>query len=149
MFRKALANVYNLHKLLNVASAQILVKSSVANMSGTGSEIADYDDVVAATKHKSVYIIDVREPSEVKDGAIPNSINIPLGDIENALRNISGEDFAKKYGRAKPTYDSPIILSCRSGKRAGTALEIVRRLGFNNLRNYAGSWLDWESKRNE
>lgn len=37
-----------------------------------------------------------------------------MAEVENAMRNLSDEDFKKKYGRDKPTYDTPIIFSCRS-----------------------------------
>lgn len=38
----------------------------------------DYKNVKKATQNSSIYIIDVREPQELKDsGVIPNSINIP------------------------------------------------------------------------
>lgn len=69
--------VYLFADVAVLARTQTIVKTSVANMSNGDREIADYEDVVSATKNDSVYIIDVREPSEVKEGSIPNSINIP------------------------------------------------------------------------
>lgn len=40
--------------------------------------IVEYDYVKKATSDDNIYIIDVREPEEVKEhGKIPNSVNIP------------------------------------------------------------------------
>lgn len=43
-----------------------------------GDKTVIYEEVKAATENNSIYIVDVRESSELqKTGKIPNSINIP------------------------------------------------------------------------
>ncbi|CAH0553925.1 unnamed protein product [Brassicogethes aeneus] len=111
-------------------------------------KIATFDEV--KNLNKNVVLIDVREPSELKEfGVIPGSINIPLKDVEKALKDLSSEEFGKLYGKNKPSLDTEIIFSCRSGRRSGLAADIAVKLGYQNVKNYQGSWLEWEQKIKE
>ncbi|XP_041773779.1 rhodanese domain-containing protein CG4456 isoform X3 [Anopheles merus] len=104
---------------------------------------ADVDDL---PNHPEKLLIDVREPSELAaTGQIPTSINIPLKTVRTEL-SLSPEEFEKKYGRKKPATNDPIIFSCRSGVRAGQASFEADQLGFKNVKNYVGSWLEYAAK---
>lgn len=108
--------------------------------------VATYDEIVDLPNHPEVLLIDVRRPDELAGtGTIPTSINIPLKVVEEELK-LDPKQFESKYGRPKPSYDSPIIFSCRSGIRAGNAAYIADTLGFKNVKNYVGSWLDYAEK---
>ncbi|KAL2733160.1 heat shock protein 67B2-like isoform X1 [Vespula maculifrons] len=109
----------------------------------------DYNDILEAQKNDSVLIIDVREPSEIDEtGKLPGSIHIPMGDVTNTLTNLSEEDFVKKFNKSKPNNNTKIILSCRSGKRSGMVQEELQKIGYENVYNYMGGWLNWESNQN-
>ncbi|XP_045446905.1 putative thiosulfate sulfurtransferase, mitochondrial [Melitaea cinxia] len=109
--------------------------------------IVDYDYVKNATKNKNILVIDVREPNEVKEhGKIPNSVNIPLGNVSTALGTMSEKEFEKLYNIPKPTEETEIIFYCMIGKRSGMAQQNTINLGYKNVKNYLGSWLEWESK---
>lgn len=109
--------------------------------------IVSYDEVKNATSNKGILIVDVREPDEIKEhGKIPNSINIPLGDVTKVLSAMPENEFETTYRRSKPLEDSPIIFYCMIGKRSGMAQQNALNLGFKNVRNYLGSWTDWASK---
>lgn len=104
---------------------------------------ADIDDL---PNHPEKLLIDVREPSELAaTGQIPTSINIPLKTVRSEL-SLSPEAFEKKYGRKKPSTSDPIIFSCRSGVRAGQAAFEADQLGYKNVKNYVGSWLEYAAK---
>uniref|UniRef100_A0A6R5Z574 Rhodanese domain-containing protein n=1 Tax=Anopheles funestus TaxID=62324 RepID=A0A6R5Z574_ANOFN len=104
---------------------------------------ADIDDL---PNHPEKLLIDVREPSELAaTGQIPTSINIPLKTIRTEL-NLSPEAFEKKYGRKKPATNEPIIFTCRSGVRAGQAAQEAEQLGYKNVKNYVGSWMEYAAK---
>ncbi|KAF7397212.1 hypothetical protein HZH68_008434 [Vespula germanica] len=109
----------------------------------------DYNDILEAQKNDSVLIIDVREPSEIDEtGKLPGSVHIPMGDVANTLTNLSEEDFVKKFNKSKPNNNTKIILSCRSGKRSGMVQEELQKIGYENVYNYMGGWLNWESNQN-
>lgn len=91
-------------------------------------------------------IIDVREHKELQEtGVIPNSVNIPLGEIEQAFQ-LPKDVFQKKYKCVKPDINDILVFTCRSGKRSYIACEKLHSLGFKGVINYSGGWLDWEEK---
>ncbi|XP_023305339.2 rhodanese domain-containing protein CG4456-like [Lucilia cuprina] len=115
------------------------------NNSENKIEIAYYEEIKDLPNHPEKLLIDVRTPEElVQTGKIPTSINIPLSVLEQELSlNVKAEDFKQKYGRDKPAADMQLIFTCRSGRRAQQAAEIAVQLGYTNVKNYKGSWLDW------
>lgn len=54
-----------------------------------------------------------------------------MGELKNTLKNMSAEDFRSKYGRDKPNLISPIVFSCRSGKRSDMAMNKAIQLGYS------------------
>lgn len=77
-----------------------------------------------------VTLIDVREPDEVAAGMIPSAVNVPLTQFEKAFNPNGGVDFQEKYAFPRPSFDSPLVFYCRSGKRSAQAQEIARRNGW-------------------
>lgn len=71
-------------------------------------------------------LLDVRSEKEYKEGHIKGAILIPHTEIE------------KKISRIVPDKNTPIFIYCRSGRRAGTALEKLKKLSYKNLRNLGG-----------
>ncbi|RVE44030.1 hypothetical protein evm_011328 [Chilo suppressalis] len=109
--------------------------------------IVNYEEVKKAISNNDILIVDVRQPDEIKEhGKIPNSINIPLGDVTKVLSSMSEKEFEKSYNRSKPAEDSPIIFYCMIGKRSGMAQQNALNLGYKNVKNYLGSWTEWASK---
>ena len=68
---------------------------------------------------KGAQIIDVRSPEEFAAEANPLSKNIPLGDINNRIKELNPE--------------KPIILCCASGGRSGMACRILKSNGIKNV----------------
>ncbi|KAB0800700.1 hypothetical protein PPYR_06439 [Photinus pyralis] len=105
----------------------------------------DFNTVRSLKDNRSTLLVDVREPEELKEtGVLPASINIPLGEVENALKSMENNEFRTKYGHNKPALETPLVFSCRSGKRSETAAKTAISLGYKNVSNYTGGWLDWE-----
>ena len=69
-------------------------------------------------------ILDVREPNEFSGSHVSGAVNIPLGDI------LSGN--ADIFEKPK---DTPLIVYCRSGARASSAVSALEHKGFTNLTN--------------
>lgn len=74
-------------------------------------------------------IIDVREEAEYIFGHIPNSISIPLGDLESRLSEL---DKGKK-----------IYVVCRSGNRSDMAASKLAENGFTNVINVVPGMSSW------
>ncbi|XP_055702981.1 rhodanese domain-containing protein CG4456 isoform X3 [Phlebotomus papatasi] len=116
--------------LSKVSSSSTVV--SRAFSSGT-MKIATYEEVKDLCNHPEKLLIDVREPHELLEtGSIPTSINIPLDRLEEALAKTNPRDFRGFFGGPKPESDTPIIFTCRTGRRAAQAVDIADKLGFTN-----------------
>jgi rhodanese-related sulfurtransferase len=81
----------------------------------------------------SILILDVREENELsgKLGYLENSVNIPVGSLENRILELKNER------------DREIIVVCRSGMRAVRAAEILIRNGFGKVRVLRGGMIAW------
>ena len=75
--------------------------------------------------------IDVRTDNEYDSGHIPNSIHIPLHQIQDRMSEI---DSLKNKN---------IIAYCRSGARSSKATKILVEAGFDVL-NLSGGVLSWK-----
>ncbi len=74
-------------------------------------------------------ILDVREPSEYALQHIPNSILIPLGELENRLNELN---------KSKTTY-----VICRTGNRSGLAVQYMMSQGFTDIYNVLPGMINW------
>ena len=70
-----------------------------------------------------------------------------VSTIKDAL-SLPNEAFKAKFGRDKPGVNDQVIFMCRSGKRSGMAAFEAHKLGFKNVKNYIGSWLEYAEKNN-
>jgi len=50
------------------------------------------------------------------------------------------------YEAAGVTRDKEIITYCQTGVRAAHAMFTLRLLGYNQVRNYDGSWQEWGNR---
>ncbi len=69
-------------------------------------------------------IIDVREQDEYDSGHVDGAINIPLSELGSSTTKLDELD-----------KDQQVILYCRSGARAGSAVQLFKSLGFKDVVN--------------
>ncbi len=74
-------------------------------------------------------LLDVREPHELNISALPNAINIPLGELAARLHEL---DTAKE-----------MVIFCKSGTRSGRAVELLSSAGFQRIKNLQGGINAW------
>jgi phage shock protein E len=74
---------------------------------------------------RGAQIVDVRTKAEFRGGAHPQSINIPLDELEARSKEL---DSAR-----------PVLVCCASGSRSGFGVSILKRKGFKEVQNL-GSW---------
>jgi thiosulfate/3-mercaptopyruvate sulfurtransferase len=82
-----------------------------------------------------------------KGGRIPNSIHIDWADAINYngdKRLKSLEELETIYNRLNIKKEDSIIVYCHSGVRsAHTTFVLTQLLGYKNVKNYDGSWIEW------
>ena len=117
------------------------------------------DRVLALLDNPEWLLIDTRSADEYsgkrqKEGAaaagrIPGSINIDWAEAVHYHKDMtfrSVEDLRKKYRRIPENPDQPIIAYCHSGVRsAHTSFVLTQLLGYQEVHNYDGSWLEWST----
>ena len=81
------------------------------------------------------HLVDVREPVEHAEEHITGSRLIPLGELEKRTHEISR--------------DQPLVITCRSGKRGGQAMEKLGALGYTNVSNLEGGIEAWKAAGHE
>lgn len=107
------------------------------------------------------YLVDVRSPREFsgelvapedlpqegayRGGHIPGAVNIPW---EEAITYNGvfkpADELRKLYERRKITPDKEIIVYCRIGERSAHTWFVLKELlGYPNVRNYDGSWVEY------
>lgn len=80
----------------------------------------------AETESKEGIWIDVRTVEEFQTGHLDGALNIPHTEI------------ADRIAATVTDLEQPIHLYCRSGVRAGLALEILMEMGYQNVVNEGG-----------
>ncbi|SCU78225.1 LAMI_0A03884g1_1 [Lachancea mirantina] len=90
-------------------------------------------------------LIDVREPSELQQYAMPTALNLPLKTAPGAL-SLDPEEFKELFHFDKPKKDQELIFFCAAGIRAKAAEEIARSFGYDKTGVYPGSIQDWLKK---
>ena len=117
------------------------------------------DRVLALLDNPKWTLIDTRSADEYsgkrqKEGAraagrIPGSINIDWAEAVHYHKDMtfrSVEDLRKKYRRLPKDPGQPIIAYCHSGVRsAHTSFVLTQLLGYDQVHNYDGSWLEWST----
>ena len=86
-------------------------------------------------KKKRSVVLDVRTTEEFQSGYIDHAVNYNVLDSLNFVNNISTLDKNKKY-----------LLYCKSGRRSGKALVIMKNMGFNNVYHLQGGITEWKGE---
>jgi thiosulfate/3-mercaptopyruvate sulfurtransferase len=119
------------------------------------------EDVLAQSKARKP-LLDVRSPKEftgellhmeeypqegtLRGGHIPGAKNVPWARAVNDDGTFkSADELLKLYcDDLGFTPDSQMIAYCRIGERSSLTWFVLKYLlGFSNVRNYDGSWLEW------
>lgn len=124
---------------------------------GRANEVG-LSDIAVANKNKKTVLLDVRsedeyrgDPRSARTGHIPGakwwdweqSVNFESGFMQQEKEILN--DSLAKIGIQD--HRQPIITYCRSGHRATQAYFTLKRLGFDNVRVYTGSMLEYEQHK--
>jgi thiosulfate/3-mercaptopyruvate sulfurtransferase len=131
-------------------------------VSGTDTSLRAFrDDVLAVVQGKKRgQLVDVRSVDEFtgkiiappgmtetaqRAGHIPNAANIPWAQAANEDGTFkSAEALAALYQGKGITGGDEVIAYCRIGERSSHTWFVLKYLlGYNNVRNYDGSWTEW------
>ena len=121
------------------------------------------DQVLKELGSSNLALVDVRSPGEYsgellapanlpqegaqRGGHIPGAANIPWSQAVREDGTFKSKDeLSALYGGKGVTPDKEVIAYCRIGERSShTWFVLSYLLGYNNVRNYDGSWTEWGS----
>ena len=91
------------------------------------------DEILAAANTPGSILFDCRTPEEVKDAKHESR---PFVNISCTLDDCS--ELVSEAEKIFPDKTKPVIIYCRSGRRAGKAKEVLEQMGFTNVMNAGG-----------
>jgi rhodanese-related sulfurtransferase len=116
---------------LFLASGALLLWPDLSRFAGGGAGVGTLE-ATRLMNQPGALVLDVRESAEFVAGHLPRARHIPLGELGKRLDEIS--KFKEK----------PVIVTCRSGARSGSACRTLRNAGFTNVHNLKGGVPAWE-----
>jgi sulfur-carrier protein adenylyltransferase/sulfurtransferase len=108
-------------------------------LSAAKSQIAEVDTALAdeLRRQPGTVMLDVREPDEHDQGALPGALHIPRGHLES---QIEGRVAAK---------ETQIVVYCAGGVRSAFAAKTLGDLGYSNVVSMDGGFGRWKDEGRE
>jgi len=79
-------------------------------------------------------VLDVREPDEYEQGAIPGSVHLPRGNLESSIE-----------GRI-PDKSAHVVVMCAGGVRSAFAADTMQQLGYTDVASMMGGFNRWKDE---
>src|SRR3954471_23290482 len=100
------------------------------------AEIREVDGAEAERirQQPGAVVLDVREPDEYEQGAIPGAVHIPRGQLES---NIEGRI---------PDRATPLVVYCAGGTRSAFAAQTLAALGYTDVVSVTGGFNRWKDE---
>ena len=102
-----------------------LIIATVATAAASAAQV-DQSAALDALQRPSSVLIDVRTEQEFVEGALPGATRIET------------EDLAERIAAVAPDKNAPVVLYCRSGRRASAAQNLLQELGYTQVFNAGG-----------
>lgn len=96
------------------------------------AEIREVEASDVASQLSHFTLLDVREPDEYEQGAVPNAVHVPRGQLEFSIE-----------GRL-PDKSKPIAIYCAGGVRSAFAAKTLQDLGYTDVVSVIGGFNKWK-----
>ena len=105
-------------------------------LAATKSQIREIDTAAAdeLRRRPGAVVLDVREPDEYEQGAIPGAVHIPRGTLEGSVEN------------RIPDKSAPVIVHCASGVRSAFAARTLAEMGYEDVVSMVGGFNKWKDE---
>ena len=98
------------------------------------AEIREVDPHEVASQLDHFTLLDVREPDEYEQGALPGAIHVPRGQLEFSVEGRLSDKSA------------PIAIYCAGGTRSAFAAKTLQDLGYLDVVSIAGGFNKWKDE---
>ena len=102
----------------------------------TKARIREVDTSAAAAEIATpgTVVLDVREPDEYEQGALPGALHIPRGHLES---QVEGKIL---------DHDAHVVVYCAGGTRSAFAADTLTQLGYSDVTSMAGGFNKWKDE---
>jgi molybdopterin/thiamine biosynthesis adenylyltransferase/rhodanese-related sulfurtransferase len=97
----------------------------------------DPDEAAREMADGEAVVLDVREPDEYEQGALPGALHIPRGTLETSVE-----------GRI-PDKSSHVLIYCAAGTRSAFAAKTLQELGYSDVASIIGGFNRWKDEGRE
>jgi len=97
-------------------------------------DVIDIEEFKIWLNREDVQVLDVRNKTEYETAHIENAENFFVGILEDDLDKISR--------------DKQVVIHCQSVDRAAIAYSLVKKNGFENVKNFSGGMKEWLENNN-
>ncbi|MEP7112899.1 MAG: molybdopterin-synthase adenylyltransferase MoeB [Ilumatobacteraceae bacterium] len=104
-------------------------------LSAAKAEITELDTATAADQIAAgAIVLDVREPDEYEQGALPDAIHLPRGHLE---AQVEGKLLDK---------NAKVVIYCAGGVRSAFAAKTMQELGYTDVSSVIGGFGKWKDE---
>lgn len=124
-------------KLMRIGLDNMLGYISDVEATGLGLQKADIIDIEAfktLTGDEETVIVDVRNLNEYNAGHVKGAHHVFVGTLAENLDKVPK--------------DKQVVIHCQAGDRAAIAYSILRKNGYNRIKNYSAGMKEWLEKGN-
>ena len=117
---------------LFIASGVMLVWPELSKLLGVGGPEISTLEATRLMNHNAALVLDVRDEKEFAAGHVPKARHIPIRELSKRIEEI---------GKFK---SKPVIVTDKSGARAGAACRLLKQSGFTNVYQLKGGLHAWQ-----
>ncbi len=104
-------------------------------LSATKAQIREVDTAEADELRQNGWtLLDVREPDEFEQGAVPGAVFIPRGQLESQIES------------KIPDKSTKIVIQCAGGVRSAFAAQTLEQLGYADVVSMDGGFNKWKDE---
>src|SRR5437764_1214759 len=100
-------------------------------------ELTTAEAAEALADRPATVVLDVREPDEYEQGALPGAVHLPRGHLESKIETHVSDRSA------------PIVIHCASGVRSAFAAKTLQDLGYTDVVSMTGGFNKWKDEGRE
>ncbi|MEX2294603.1 MAG: molybdopterin-synthase adenylyltransferase MoeB [Acidimicrobiales bacterium] len=108
-------------------------------LAATKAVVSEVDtaETESARQQPNTVLLDVREPEEHEQGAIPGALHLARGQLESSIESRIVDK------------DTRVVIVCASGVRSAFAAKTMTELGYTNVASLAGGFNKWKDEGRE
>lgn len=118
---------------LFLASGVMLAWPELSKLAGGGGATVGTLEATRLMNQQNTLVLDIRDAQDFAVGHLPRARHIPVAELE------------KRVAEIQKFKDKPVIVTCRTGNRAGAGVRVLRKLGFTQVFQLKGGLQAWEA----